>query len=87
MKELNQPTTFSLPESLVKLLEHVQRKRRDPTRSDTARILLLQALGSMSYLSASEKKALGITENGTRERGPIRPLVNPVDENPRRTRK
>jgi metal-responsive CopG/Arc/MetJ family transcriptional regulator len=57
---MNQPTTFSLPKPLVKLLESVQRKRHDPTRSDTARILLLQALGSMNYLSASEKKALGI---------------------------
>jgi metal-responsive CopG/Arc/MetJ family transcriptional regulator len=59
---LNEAATFSLPKSLVRLLETVQRKRRDPTRSDTARILLLQALGSMSYLSASEKKALGIVE-------------------------
>jgi metal-responsive CopG/Arc/MetJ family transcriptional regulator len=59
-KEMNRPTTFSLPKSLVKLLENVQRKRRDPTRSDTARILLLQALGSMNYLTTSEKKALGI---------------------------
>jgi metal-responsive CopG/Arc/MetJ family transcriptional regulator len=57
---LNEAATFSLPKSLVRLLETVQRKRRDPTRSDTARILLLQALGSMNYLSASEKKALGI---------------------------
>jgi metal-responsive CopG/Arc/MetJ family transcriptional regulator len=68
MKKLNQPTTFSLPKSLVNLLERVQRKRRDPTRSDTARILLLQALGSMSYLSASEKKALGIVERQPRDR-------------------
>jgi hypothetical protein len=52
-------------------LESVQRKRRDPTRSDTARILLLQALGSMSYLSASEKKALGIVERQPRDRGAV----------------
>jgi len=57
---MNKATTFSLPESLVRLVDRVREDRRDPTRSDTVRLLLLQALGSMSYLRPSEKKALGI---------------------------
>ena len=57
---MNKAATFSLPTSLLRLLEEVQRKRRDPTRSDTVRVLLLQALAAMSYLRGSEKKALGI---------------------------
>lgn len=62
---MNKATTFSLPESLLKLVEQVRQDRRDPTRSDTVRVLLLQALGTMSYLPESQKKALGIkTGNG-----------------------
>lgn len=57
---MNKATTFSLPESILDLIEEVRRKRRDPTRSDTVRVLLLQALAAMSYLPDSEKKALGI---------------------------
>jgi metal-responsive CopG/Arc/MetJ family transcriptional regulator len=57
---LNKPATFSLPESLLTLIERVREKRRDPTRSDTVRVLLLQALAAMSYLAGSEKKALGV---------------------------
>ena len=57
---MNKPATFSLPESVLKLVEDVKRRRRDPTRSDTVRVLLLQALAAMSYLSDSEKKALGM---------------------------
>jgi len=59
-EKMNKAATFSLPESLLTLLEEVQRKRRDPTRSDTVRVLLLQALAAMSYLAGPEKKALGI---------------------------
>ena len=61
---MNQATTLSLPKSLVRLLDAVRRERGDPTRSDTARVLLLQALGAMSYLSQSQKKALGIKPVG-----------------------
>ena len=57
---MNISTTFSLPESLVELIDKVRSKRRDPTRSDTVRLLLLQALAAMSYMSNAEKKALGI---------------------------
>jgi len=57
---MNRTASFSLPESLLRLIERVGQKRRDPTRSDTVRVLLLQALASMSYLPDSEKKALGL---------------------------
>jgi metal-responsive CopG/Arc/MetJ family transcriptional regulator len=60
VKKLNQPATFSLPQSLLELIEVVKRKRRDPTRSDTVRVLLLQALAEMDFIPKSEKKALGI---------------------------
>jgi metal-responsive CopG/Arc/MetJ family transcriptional regulator len=57
---LNKAATFSLPESVLRLVERVKQKRADPTRSDTVRVLLLQALAAMSYLPESQKKALGI---------------------------
>lgn len=66
---MNKAATFSLPESLLKLVEQVQEDRRDPTRSDTVRLLLLQALGSMSYLRPSEKKALGLRPEKNRRNG------------------
>jgi hypothetical protein len=62
--EMNKGATFSLPISLLRLLDDVRCKRKDPTRSDTVRVLLLQALGAMSYLPQSQKKALGITAHG-----------------------
>jgi hypothetical protein len=65
VKNLNRPATFSLPESVLRLLEKVKEERRDPTRSDTVRILLLQALGAMSYLPQSQKKALRIKPETT----------------------
>jgi metal-responsive CopG/Arc/MetJ family transcriptional regulator len=61
---MNKPTTLSLPESLLTLVDEVSRKRNDPTRSDTVRVLLLQALAAMNYLSESQKKALGIKADG-----------------------
>ena len=66
---MNKAVTFSLPESLLKLIERVREKRRDPTRSDTVRVLLLQALGSMDYLPGSEKKALGVKTEGSNKKG------------------
>lgn len=59
---MNKTVSFSLPKTLVKLIDVVKIKRRDPTRSDTVRILLLTALAEMSYLEPEEKKALGIKE-------------------------
>ncbi len=57
---MNKTVTISLPQQLLKLIDEVQEMRQDPTRSDTVRVLLLQALASMSFLSESEKKALGV---------------------------
>ena len=66
---MNRAATFSLPDSILKLIEKVGRERRDPTRSDTVRVLLLQALAVMSYLPDSEKKALGIPVTETKKPG------------------
>jgi metal-responsive CopG/Arc/MetJ family transcriptional regulator len=66
---LNKAATLSLPESLLALIERVRQRRRDPTRSDTVRVLLLQALAAMSYLPGSEKKALGIKVEASRASG------------------
>jgi len=66
---VNRAATFSLPDSILELIEEVKRKRRDPTRSDTVRVLLLQALAAMSYLPESEKKALGIPATQTKKPG------------------
>jgi metal-responsive CopG/Arc/MetJ family transcriptional regulator len=62
---MNKAATFSLPESVLKLVERVQQERRDPTRSDTVRVLLLQALAAMNYLPQSQKKALGFKPEKT----------------------
>jgi len=53
-------TTIWLPEDLVDLLEKVRKSRKDPTRSDTVRFLILKALAEMSFLPDETKKALGI---------------------------
>jgi hypothetical protein len=45
---------------MLKLVDDVKCKRRDPTRSDTVRILLLHGLAALGYLPNSQKKALGI---------------------------
>jgi hypothetical protein len=52
--------TVSLPKKLLDLTKRVQSDRQDPTYSDTVRVLLLQALGVLGYLSLEEAKALGI---------------------------
>lgn len=57
---MNRTLSLSLPPRLVELIEVVKVKRQDPTRSDTVRVLLLQALADMSFLPTDEKKALGI---------------------------
>lgn len=58
MVKTNKSLSVSLPENLV-LIEEVKEARYDPTKSDTARILLLKALASMCYLQNYQKKALG----------------------------
>ena len=54
-------TTIWLPEDLVELLDRLKKDRKDPTRSDTVRFLLLKALADLSYLPKETKKALGVT--------------------------
>jgi len=40
------------------MIDAVQLNRHDPTRSDTARVLLLKALADLGYLKRREIKAL-----------------------------
>ena len=53
-------TTVYLPYDVVDLVDQVKEDRRDPTRSDTVRFLLLRSLAAMSYLEPATKKALGL---------------------------
>lgn len=57
---MNRSSTFSLPKSILRLIDDVKDKRRDPTRSDTVRVLLLHGLAALGYLSECQRKALGI---------------------------
>jgi len=50
--------SLCLDESLIDLLDKVKDKRRDHSRSNTIRTLLLQQLAEMSFLTNEEKKAL-----------------------------
>ncbi len=61
---MNKSVTLSLPLSVLELVERVKKQRKDPTRSDTVRILLLDALAQMRYLSTSQMKALGLKTRG-----------------------
>jgi metal-responsive CopG/Arc/MetJ family transcriptional regulator len=56
-------TTIWLPKDIVEIVDKIKNKRRDPTRSDTVRFLLLKALAEMSFLPEETKKALGVTRN------------------------
>jgi metal-responsive CopG/Arc/MetJ family transcriptional regulator len=55
-------TTVWLPEDLVSILDRVKNDRKDPTRSDTVRFLILRGLAELSILPLESKKALGIKE-------------------------
>ena len=55
-------TTIYLPSDLVEILDQVQSDRKDPTRSDTVRFLLLYSLAVLSYLPEVTKKAIGLKE-------------------------
>jgi len=57
---MNRCVSLSLPEHLVTLIDKLGAKRHDPTRSDTARVLILEALARLNYLPEDEKKALGV---------------------------
>jgi len=52
-------TTVWLPKDIVSLVDKVKEDRKDPTRTDTVRYLLLRALAEMSFLPQETKKALG----------------------------
>ena len=67
MLEMNRSISLSLPNRLVDLIGKVGAKRQDPTRSDTVRVLLLQALAQLNYLPEDEKKALGVKNEHPRE--------------------
>jgi metal-responsive CopG/Arc/MetJ family transcriptional regulator len=54
--------TFSLPDQLLQMVDAVQLRRRDPTRSDTVRVLLLKALGDLGYLKEKEIAALTLRQ-------------------------
>lgn len=53
-------TVIWLPKDLVDLVDKLKEARRDPTRSDTVRYLILRALAELSFLPQETKKALGI---------------------------
>jgi metal-responsive CopG/Arc/MetJ family transcriptional regulator len=57
---MNRSVSLSLPNGLVILIDEVGAKRHDPTRSDTVRILILEALAHLNYLPKDEMKALGV---------------------------
>jgi metal-responsive CopG/Arc/MetJ family transcriptional regulator len=54
-----QGTTIWLPKDVVDIIDRVKEMRKDPTRSDTVRYLLLRALRELSFLPEETKKALG----------------------------
>lgn len=53
-------TTVWLPADLVCLIDKIKEMRRDPTRSDTVRYLVLRALADLGFLPADTRRALGI---------------------------
>jgi metal-responsive CopG/Arc/MetJ family transcriptional regulator len=64
-------TTIWLPDDLVEIIDKVKIGRKDPTRSDTVRFLLLVALAEMSFLAPETKKALGVKIPQRREGRPL----------------
>jgi metal-responsive CopG/Arc/MetJ family transcriptional regulator len=52
--------SICLPEDIVAIIDHVKVRRRDPSRSNTIRLLLLEKLAEMSLLPDEDKKALGL---------------------------
>jgi len=60
MRKTNIGLSVSLPSELVELVESLQKERHDPSRSDTIRVLLLEALANKGYLTPPQKKVLGV---------------------------
>jgi len=54
------PVTLSLPKRLLNAVAQLQRQRQDPTRSDTVRVLLLERLAQLGYLTSEEARSLGV---------------------------
>ena len=52
--------SLCLDENLVALLDKIKERRRDNSRSNTIRTLILQRLAEMSFLTDEEKKALEV---------------------------
>jgi metal-responsive CopG/Arc/MetJ family transcriptional regulator len=52
--------SLCLDENLVALLDKIKERRRDNSRSNTIRTLILQRLAEMSFLTEEEKKALEV---------------------------
>ena len=52
-------TTFWLPPDVVSLVDKIRHDRRDPSRSDTLRFLILRAAAELRYLPTEQSKALG----------------------------
>jgi len=53
-------TTIWLPQDLVGILDELKDARRDPTRSDTVRFLILLGLSNLGFLDKKSVKALGL---------------------------
>lgn len=51
-----------LDSDLLKLIERVRKDRRDGSRSNVIRQLILRSLGELSYLDEQTKKSLGMLE-------------------------
>ena len=54
--------SLCLDEGLIDLLDKVKDRRRDRSRSNTIRTLILLQLAELSFLTNEEKKALGVQE-------------------------
>lgn len=60
-------TTVWLSGELIQYVDKLKHARKDPTRADTIRFLILRALAEMSYLPPETKKALGIVMEASDE--------------------
>ncbi|MEM3737534.1 MAG: hypothetical protein QXJ75_05575 [Candidatus Bathyarchaeia archaeon] len=61
-KDPTRTRNVSLPGSLWKLVEYVQRVRGDPTLSATVRTLLIQSLCQLDLLPEETKRAHGFKQ-------------------------
>lgn len=59
-------TTFWLPPDVAALVDKIRHDRRDTSRSDTVRFLILRAAAELRYLPVEQRKALGFDTAGVR---------------------